>query len=75
VRAYLAIRNLQAGIALHNASRLDAWVAGFLSVEAEKDARARELGALACLEKPFDAAALTSLIANTLNRRAEGAQA
>ena len=47
----------------------------FLSGEAETDARARELGAIACLEKPFDPATLTSLIATTLNPYAEGARA
>jgi DNA-binding response OmpR family regulator len=45
----------------------------FLSGEEENDARARELGAIACLEKPFDPATLTSLIATTLNPYAEGA--
>ncbi len=47
----------------------------FLSGEAENDARARELGAVACLAKPFDPVALTSLIATTLNPYAEGAWA
>lgn len=47
----------------------------FLSGEAENDARARELGAVACLAKPFDPVALTSLIATTLNPYAERAWA
>jgi CheY-like chemotaxis protein len=47
----------------------------FLSGEAENDARARELGAIACLEKPFDPVALPSLIATTLNPYTEGAWA
>ena len=38
----------------------------FLSGEAENDTRARELGAIACLAKPFDPVALSSLIASTL---------
>jgi CheY-like chemotaxis protein len=47
----------------------------FLSGEAENDARARELGAIACLTKPFDPVALSSLIATALNPSAEGAWA
>ena len=47
----------------------------FLSGEAENDARARELGAIACLAKPFDPVALSSLIATTLNPYAEEALA
>ncbi|MGZ8691562.1 MAG: response regulator [Gaiellaceae bacterium] len=47
----------------------------FLSGEAENDARARELGAVACLAKPFDPVALSSLIATALNPLAEGAWA
>jgi two-component system phosphate regulon response regulator PhoB len=47
----------------------------FLSGEAENDARARELGALACLAKPFDPVALSSLIATALNPHAEAAWA
>jgi two-component system alkaline phosphatase synthesis response regulator PhoP len=42
----------------------------FLSGEVENDARARELGAIACLAKPFDPVALTALIATTLNPQA-----
>lgn len=40
----------------------------FLSGEQGNDARARELGAIACLAKPFNPASLASLIAGTLNR-------
>ncbi len=47
----------------------------FLSGEAENDARARELGAIACLAKPFDPVALSALIASTLKPPAEGAWA
>ena len=47
----------------------------FLSGEAENDARARELGAIACLAKPFDPVALSSLIATALSRYAKGAWA
>jgi CheY-like chemotaxis protein len=47
----------------------------FLSGEAENDARARELGAIACLAKPFDPVALSTLIATTLEPQAEGAWA
>jgi CheY-like chemotaxis protein len=47
----------------------------FLSGEAENDARARELGAIACLAKPFDPVALSSLIATALNPYAKGAWA
>jgi CheY-like chemotaxis protein len=39
----------------------------FLSGEEGNDARARELGAIACLAKPFDPVALASLIAATVN--------
>jgi CheY-like chemotaxis protein len=38
----------------------------FLSGEAENDARARQLGAIACLSKPFDPAAVSVLIAGAL---------
>jgi CheY-like chemotaxis protein len=38
----------------------------FLSGEDENDARARELGAIACLAKPFDPIALSRLIAGAL---------
>jgi CheY-like chemotaxis protein len=44
----------------------------FLSGEADNDARARELGAIACLAKPFDPAALSSLIATVLHPYAKG---
>lgn len=47
----------------------------FLSGEAGNDARARKLGALACVAKPFDPVALSSLIATTLNPHAEEAWA
>jgi len=47
----------------------------FLSGEAENDERARELGAIACLAKPFDPAALGSLIAAALNPHGEEAWA
>ena len=47
----------------------------FLSGEAENDARARELGAIACLAKPFDPVALSTLIASTLRPAVEGAWA
>ncbi len=47
----------------------------FLSGEAETDARARKLGAIACLAKPFDPVALSSLIATALNPYAEEAWA
>lgn len=40
----------------------------FLSGEPGNDARARELGAIACLAKPFDPVALASLIAGAVNR-------
>jgi len=43
----------------------------FLSGEAENDSRARELGAIACLAKPFDPVALSSLIATTLKPHGE----
>jgi CheY-like chemotaxis protein len=46
----------------------------FLSGEAENDTRARELGAIACLAKPFDPVALSSLIATALNPHTEGAR-
>ncbi|MDX6407689.1 MAG: twitching motility two-component system response regulator PilG [Gaiellaceae bacterium] len=39
----------------------------FLSGEADNDARARELGAIACLAKPFDPVALSTLIATVLH--------
>jgi CheY-like chemotaxis protein len=39
----------------------------FLSGEQENDARAREVGAIACLAKPFNPVALASLVASTLN--------
>ncbi len=41
----------------------------FLSGEAENDARARELGAIACLAKPFDPVALSALIASAVKPR------
>jgi CheY-like chemotaxis protein len=44
----------------------------FLTGEAGNDARARKLGAIACLAKPFDPVALSSLIATALNPHAEG---
>ena len=44
----------------------------FLSGEAENDARARELGAIACLAKPFDPAVLGSLIASALRPSPKG---
>ena len=47
----------------------------FLSGEAENDTRARELGAIACLAKPFDPVALSTLIATTLKPRLGGAWA
>ena len=47
----------------------------FLSGEAENDERARELGAIACLAKPFDPVALGSLIAAALNPHGEEAWA
>jgi CheY-like chemotaxis protein len=47
----------------------------FLSGEAENDGRARELGAIACLAKPFDPVALSALIATTLRPHVEGASA
>ena len=47
----------------------------FLSGEAENDARARELGAVACLAKPFDPVALSTLIATALKPHAEEAWA
>jgi CheY-like chemotaxis protein len=47
----------------------------FLSGEAENDARARELGAIACLAKPFDPVALSSLIATALAPAQKGALA
>ena len=40
----------------------------FLSGEEGNDARARELGAIACLAKPFDPIALASLVAAAVNR-------
>jgi CheY-like chemotaxis protein len=40
----------------------------FLSGEKGSDARARELGAIACLAKPFDPVALGTLIAGALKR-------
>jgi DNA-binding response OmpR family regulator len=46
-----------------------------LSGEVENDARARELGAIACLAKPFDPVALSALIATTLKPDVEGAWA
>ena len=47
----------------------------FLSGEDENDARARELGAIACLAKPFDPIALSRLIASALEPQQEGAWA
>jgi CheY-like chemotaxis protein len=47
----------------------------FLSGEAANDARARELGAIACLAKPFDPVALSALIATILNPYVEEAWA
>jgi CheY-like chemotaxis protein len=47
----------------------------FLSGEPENDERARELGAIACLAKPFDPVALSSLIAGALNPHGEEAWA
>ena len=47
----------------------------FLSGEDENDARARELGAIACLAKPFDPIALSRLIAGALKPQQEGAWA
>lgn len=47
----------------------------FLTGEAGNDARARKLGAIACLAKPFDPVALSSLIATAVNPHAEGARA
>jgi CheY-like chemotaxis protein len=47
----------------------------FLSGEAQNDARARELGAIACLAKPFDPVELSSLIATALNPDTKGAWA
>jgi len=47
----------------------------FLSGEDENDARARELGAIACLAKPFDPIALSRLIASALKPQQEGAWA
>ena len=47
----------------------------FLSGEEENDKRARELGAIACLAKPFDPIALSRLIATTLRPRVEEAWA
>ena len=47
----------------------------FLSGEAENDERARELGAIACLAKPFDPVALGSLIAAALKPHGEEAWA
>jgi twitching motility two-component system response regulator PilH len=47
----------------------------FLSGEAENDARARELGAIACLAKPFDPVALSTLIATALKPHGEEAWA
>lgn len=44
----------------------------FLSGEVENDTRARELGAIACLAKPFDPVALSTLIATTLKPDVEG---
>ncbi len=47
----------------------------FLSGEAENDARARELGAIACLAKPFDPVVLSTLIATALKPHGEEAWA
>jgi CheY-like chemotaxis protein len=47
----------------------------FLSGEDETDARARELGAIACLAKPFDPIALSRLVAGALKPQQEGARA
>jgi CheY-like chemotaxis protein len=47
----------------------------FLSGEDENDARARELGAIACLAKPFDPIALSRLIAGALEPQREEAWA
>lgn len=47
----------------------------FLSGEAENDVRARELGAIACLAKPFDPVALGSLIAAALSPHTQEAPA
>jgi CheY-like chemotaxis protein len=47
----------------------------FLSGEPESDERARELGAIACLAKPFDPVALGSLIATALSPHGEEAWA
>ena len=47
----------------------------FLCGEAENDDRARELGAIACLAKPFDPVALGSLIVAALNPHGEEAWA
>src|SRR6186997_1596176 len=47
----------------------------FLSGEAENDERARQLGAIACLAKPFDPVALSSLVAAALNPHGEEAWA
>ena len=47
----------------------------FLSGEDETDARARELGAIACLAKPFDPIALSWLIAGALKPQLEAAWA
>lgn len=47
----------------------------FLSGEDETDARARELGAIASLAKPFDPIALSWLIAGTLKPQLEAAWA
>ena len=47
----------------------------FLSGEDETDARARELGAIACLAKPFDPIVLSRLIAGALKPQQEEAWA
>ncbi len=47
----------------------------FLSGEAGNDARARELGAIACLAKPFDPVALSTIIASALRPHVEEALA
>jgi CheY-like chemotaxis protein len=47
----------------------------FLTGEAGNDARARKLGAIACLAKPFDPVALSSLIATAISPQAEGVRA
>jgi CheY-like chemotaxis protein len=47
----------------------------FLTGEAGNDERARKLGAIACLTKPFDLDALTSFIATAVKPRTEVARA